>query len=127
MKISASIIFVLSLLIAAFIISGGIYRTETVRAGIVHRVNIITGDISLCTFNEGCKSFSKIQEQQVNIRSSDALLAVYPLTHFRELYPMYKDLSDKELAEALYNKYKERSGINVSKESYFNVIGYAPE
>lgn len=128
----STIILALCILIAALIVSGGVYRTETIQAGVTHRTNILTGEIDLCILDKGCEPFSERSfepQPEPTPKSSreNDILATYPLEHFRTLYPEYDDLSDSELAGTLYKIYLEQSGLNVSKESYFEVIGYDPK
>lgn len=119
-------IFGILLVFAALIISGGFYRTETVQLGIVHRTNIITGELSICALEEGCKLFSEQPEPIKPVQSTAKIddQAFYTISHIRSLYPQYDDYTDLELAEGMFNKFIAETNSNASKEAFFEVVGY---
>ena len=126
MKLISSILLSIIILVSAFLLSGGVYRFESIEPLVAHRLNIITGKISLCVMHEGCREFSEpgtpvTESFPEKIQSGKWPL--YPFEYYRKL-PAYDDWGNEELATAIFNKYIEESGVEVSKIAFFEVIGY---
>jgi hypothetical protein len=107
----------LSLVASAFFISGGIYKTETIQLGLLHKTNIITGSLMLCRFDNGCTAFPEFKELE-----ESSILSLY-----RSKYRQYNYLSNKKLSSALYEKYKSNLGLSISKSEFNKILLFSPD
>lgn len=116
----------IALVLSIYLLSGGLYRYETVQLGIIHRMNIITGDISVCVMEEGCKDFSKNTQPPKDNENNHLIIesAIFPIKYYRNNFPEYNEYTNEQLANALYAKFSDDSGLKVSKKAFFEVIGY---
>lgn len=108
MKSFQFIILSIALIVSAFIFNGGLYKFETIQTGVVHKINILTGHIELCIFNNGCTSFPAYKKApKFSI-----------LTLYRQKYPEYNDLDNDQLVSALHKKYTTELNLQLSKEDF---------
>lgn len=119
----------ITIVASSFILGGGAYRTDQIRAGVAHQTNIFTGEISLCTMDEGCKKFSEksITKTMQSSQSNTANQAIYTISYIRANFPQYADLTDGEIAEKMYRNYSEINTSPATKDAFNKVIGYAAE
>ena len=117
-------IICMALIISVYMFSGGIYRYDTIQLGVIHRINIITGNVSVCIMEEGCKDFvtKAVSLYEKKIKCPDIESAIFPITYYRN-NPEYNAYTDSQLANWLYAKYTNDYDLKVSKESFFEVIG----
>ncbi|EHW0642930.1 MULTISPECIES: hypothetical protein [Vibrio harveyi group] len=117
MKLLASLVLGISAVFSAFFLNGGLYRTDTIQVGLVHKTNILTGEISLCRFDNGCQQFSTPQ-----LFEGKSIISVY-----RRQYPQYNDLSNDQLAKALYKKLKSELNLTISEAEFIKIFTHVEQ
>jgi hypothetical protein len=117
LKLLASVVLGISAVCSAFFLNGGLYRTDTIQVGLVHKTNILTGEVSLCRFEHGCQQFSTPQ-----LFEGKSIISVY-----RRQYPQYNDLSNDQLAKALYKKLKSELNITISEAEFIKIFTHVEQ
>ncbi|MCR9366085.1 hypothetical protein [Vibrio antiquarius] len=117
MKLLPSVVLGISAVCSAFFLNGGLYRTDTIRVGLAHRTNILTGQVSLCRFDNGCQQFSTPQ-----LFEGKSIISVY-----RHQYPQYNDLSNAQLAKALYKKLKPELNTTISEAEFIKIFTHSEQ